>query len=335
MVSLSIALPAALMLGFVYWTGWCIYALFYHPAAKFPGPRLAAISELWIIWTLFSGRSALVIQDLHRKYGPIVRISPNELSFDSAGAFRTINSSLFVKSSFYEHFGKASPVGHIRDKEQHAIARKRLAPGFSTSALRSQENVIHSLVDLFIDQLRGRSEKDDGGILMGEAFTWLTFDIIGELAFGDSFNAVQDWKSSFWVSLLLDPKWLFVFLVDGLRARSPVVSLLLPFMLPRNAGKMFAQHTALTKQKCSSGWRQCITKPGNISVTPAVSARAGGAYQCLGKAMAYLEMRITLAKLLFSFDVEVVNDPGDLLQDSKYYVLWVKPDIKVKLYPVS
>ncbi|KAM4064114.1 cytochrome p450 [Hirsutella rhossiliensis] len=68
---------------------------------------------------------------------------------------------------------------------------------------------------------------------------------------------------------------------------------------------------------------------------PPMLAFSGGAYQCLGKAMAYLEMRITLAKLLFSFDVEVVNDPGDLLQDSKYYVLWVKPDIKVKLYPVS
>lgn len=138
--------------------------------------------------------------------GHIVRISPNELSFDSAGSFRIINSSLFVKSSFYEHFGQATPVGHIRDRE-HSIARKRLSPGFSISALRSQESVIHKLVDQFINQLRSHSEKNGAGISMGEAFTWLTFDIVGELAFGDSFDAVKDWKSSFWLSLILDPKW--------------------------------------------------------------------------------------------------------------------------------
>jgi hypothetical protein len=32
--------------GFLYWASWCIYALFYHPAAKFAGPKLAAISEV-------------------------------------------------------------------------------------------------------------------------------------------------------------------------------------------------------------------------------------------------------------------------------------------------
>jgi cytochrome P450 len=415
--------------------------------------------------------------------GHIVRISPNELSFDSAGSFRIINSSLFVKSSFYEHFGQATPVGHIRDREQHSIARKRLSPGFSISALRSQESVIHELVDQFINQLRRHSEKNGAGISMGEAFTWLTFDIVGELAFGDSFDAVKDWKSSFWLSLILDPKWLFVFLADGLRARSSFVSLLLPFMLPKNAGKMFAQHTALTKQKvlqrmtadthsredffanilrsgdfsleylvaegrfltvaggettatimtavlyylhANPGYRERLTEEirgsfssyGEITGTstsslpflqaiieetlrmyppvamslprvspgaviegkyiprgvvvgthlfsasrnaatyalpeqfrperwlgepslqckngpPPVLAFSGGTYQCLGITMAYLEMRITLAKLLFSFDIEVVNDPGDLLKDSMYYVLWVKPDIKVKFNPVS
>lgn len=47
----------------------CAHLLFFHPLAKYPGPRLAAVTQLWQIWLSFTGRQCFIMTDLHRKYG--------------------------------------------------------------------------------------------------------------------------------------------------------------------------------------------------------------------------------------------------------------------------
>ncbi|TGO47242.1 hypothetical protein BCON_0287g00120 [Botryotinia convoluta] len=75
-----------------FWISLCVTILFYtvllylyritfHPLASFPGPKLAAIT-LWyeFYYDFFhGGRYIFKIKEMHEKYGPIVRVTPDEL----------------------------------------------------------------------------------------------------------------------------------------------------------------------------------------------------------------------------------------------------------------
>lgn len=69
-----------------------LYSIFLHPLRKVPGPRLAKITELWRTNRYFKGYWHRDILDLHRQYGPVVRISPNEVSIVSPELAKTIFS---------------------------------------------------------------------------------------------------------------------------------------------------------------------------------------------------------------------------------------------------
>lgn len=57
------------------------YNVFLHPLRKIPGPFLAGLTELWRTTRYGRGQWHDDILDLHRQYGPVVRVSPNEVSF--------------------------------------------------------------------------------------------------------------------------------------------------------------------------------------------------------------------------------------------------------------
>jgi hypothetical protein len=71
---------------FVLWrVGVVIYRLFFHPLAKYPGPKLHAASNIPFTYKNYvSGRMAFDAKFLHEKYGPIVRIAPDHLSVDGS-----------------------------------------------------------------------------------------------------------------------------------------------------------------------------------------------------------------------------------------------------------
>ena len=46
----------------------------FHPLAKFPGPRMARISQAWAMVTFSKGKRHQSFKELHEKYGDYVRI---------------------------------------------------------------------------------------------------------------------------------------------------------------------------------------------------------------------------------------------------------------------
>jgi hypothetical protein len=46
-------------------------------------------------------------------------------------------------------------------------------------------------------------------------------------------------------------------------------------------------------------------------------------------------MRLILAKVLFSFDLELVDKTQDWMDGQKVFTLWQKPSLTVKLLPVQ
>jgi len=58
-----------------------------------------------------------------------------------------------------------------------------------------------------------------------------------------------------------------------------------------------------------------------------------GARNCLGKNLAYAEMRLAMARLFWTFDLELLDQHTNWL-DHKVHTLWEKPPLMVRLKPV-
>ena len=55
---------------------------------------------------------------------------------------------------------------------------------------------------------------------------------------------------------------------------------------------------------------------------------------CIGRNLAYAEMRIVLARVLFEFDLELMESSKSWLENLKNFTLWQKDPLMVKLKPV-
>jgi hypothetical protein len=133
--------------------------------------------------------------------GRIVRTAPNELSFNSATSWRDIYGSrpghqTFIKSEFYDGGSFASRGVHSivseRDCKSHAEMRRYLSPAFSDRALGEQEALICESINRFIELLPTRGDRYD----ISKGYEMLTFDIIGDLAFGETFGAIENGMSA-------------------------------------------------------------------------------------------------------------------------------------------
>lgn len=144
---------------------------------------------------------------LHEKYGPVVRVAPEELSFSSVQSWKDIygqraGHQTFIKSNFYaggNFANQASSIVSERDPTKHRDMRKYLSTAFSDRSLKEQESLISGVIDRFIDQI-GRLGRD--GIDMTMWSNLMTFDVIGELAFGKSFGGVESGEMHFWIAVV-------------------------------------------------------------------------------------------------------------------------------------
>lgn len=128
-----------------------------------------------------------------------MRTAPNELSFNTAQSWKDIygfrhGHQAFLKSDFYDGGSFADRVHSIvseRDPTEHGIMRRYLSHAFSDHSLTEQEPLIARTIDEFVRQtgVKGAKEFD-----LGKGFEMMTFDIIGDLAFGETFRGVETCK---------------------------------------------------------------------------------------------------------------------------------------------
>ena len=81
-------------------------------------------------------------------------------------------------------------IGSERDPKSHGRMKKSLSAAFSTKALMEQEHIIQECVNGFI---RAIGQKGTTTALnMADWFEMISFDILGEMAFGESFHCVEN-----------------------------------------------------------------------------------------------------------------------------------------------
>ncbi|RDW65807.1 uncharacterized protein DSM5745_09546 [Aspergillus mulundensis] len=69
-----------------------IYRITLHPLARFPGPKLAAATGWYEFYydVIRIGTFVYKVEEMHKQYGPIVRINPHEIVIDDADFYNQI-----------------------------------------------------------------------------------------------------------------------------------------------------------------------------------------------------------------------------------------------------
>jgi cytochrome P450 len=103
-----------------------------------------------------------------------------------------------TKSEFYDMYGSGFDslcIGSERDPRKHAQMKKSLSAAFSTKALVQQESIVRRCVDGFVQRL-GADGATEKGLNMTKWFEMIAFDILGEMAFGETFHCVENGKTT-------------------------------------------------------------------------------------------------------------------------------------------
>lgn len=100
-------LPLTLLLLSLTTLALLLHRALFSPLSKLPGPVHTLFSDLILMYHEFAGQRRVYVHSLHEKYGPVVRLGPNEASFTAGEALREIyqsGGSGFDKTEFYELF---------------------------------------------------------------------------------------------------------------------------------------------------------------------------------------------------------------------------------------
>jgi hypothetical protein len=104
-----------------------IRRLYFSPLSSFPGPKIAALSNLYKANTYRTGRGAKGLREIHEKYNSdIVRVGPNELSIRNVDAVEKIYRGKYPRGTFYEigAINGAYNLNTQRNYEIHAPWRR-------------------------------------------------------------------------------------------------------------------------------------------------------------------------------------------------------------------
>ena len=170
-----------------------IYRLYFHPIAHIPGHKLAALTYWYQFFCNFPDYQYIFrVREMHAKYGPIVRISPEEvhvadISFAPelmpAGGRRRdkFHREMRVFAAKEESAATVSTLGH----EWHRKRRAAMARMFSMDSIRRLEPVMHDTLRALARRLD--DFRDSGRVLQVlHLFGAFTNDIITEYAYGQS-----------------------------------------------------------------------------------------------------------------------------------------------------
>ncbi|GKZ20209.1 hypothetical protein AbraIFM66951_002951 [Aspergillus brasiliensis] len=176
------------------------YKLLRSPLRHIPGPLYTRATRLPLKLSIVTGRRIYFIHNLHQRYGPVVRIAPDEISVSSLPEFKEIHrvGSAFLKTPWYQKFSWDRNPGlfTMRDPKEHAARRKLFARAFSKSELRQiWEPVVKEKVQLAVSQIRGELLRDGTSDVL-KWWTFLATDVSGHLMFGESFDMLQYGKST-------------------------------------------------------------------------------------------------------------------------------------------
>ncbi|KAI0738891.1 cytochrome P450 [Daedaleopsis nitida] len=140
--------------------GFVWYRLWLAPLARLPGPTICALTRLPLMYHEFNGNRRRFIHALHLKYGPVVRVAPDEISFATREAVKEIytsGGSGYDKHTFYvlfRAFDRTNMFSTI-ERGEHADKKKRFSERYSKTHIMSPDvaSVVQEHATAFVTRI--------------------------------------------------------------------------------------------------------------------------------------------------------------------------------------
>ncbi|KAI0485715.1 cytochrome P450 CYP682H1 [Xylaria cf. heliscus] len=171
-----------------YHTSLSVYRLFLSPLSSIPGPKIAAISYLYESYyeIVLGGQYFKRVAQMHQEYGPIVRVTPNEVHWNDPDFIDTVYPGPGRKTNkplwFAQRTGISTP-----DHDLHRRRRNALNSFFSVASIRRLEPIMKKYMAEMISRMEQAGQT---GVIMQmhSVFKACASDVITEYAFGESFG---------------------------------------------------------------------------------------------------------------------------------------------------
>ncbi|KAF6806134.1 cytochrome P450 4A10 [Colletotrichum musicola] len=236
-----------------------VYNVFFHPLRRVPGPFLAKLSRLWLFYHDYHGNPHNHIRDLHRKLGPLVRISPNEVSVDDVDANNVIyaQNNPWLKPAYHYKAFRSSPEYSIfteLDPSTHAAHSRLLAPVFSQARVAAPDaqrllwDKCYAMVQGMRKQLAAGQRREDGPststttVGLTRAFRSFALDVVTTWTFGRCADSLYSFHSELFEIFDVAAESVIYFQhIPFLRALIPYIAPIVPSLVPNKILGQYAK----------------------------------------------------------------------------------------------
>jgi hypothetical protein len=183
-------------LGLVYLLTLAFYRLYLHPLAKFPGPKIAAVSRYYEAYhdIIRGGQYTFEIAKMHKKYGPIVRISPYELHINDPSYYEKLyrHDGRWDKYAWAidAHYAPGAII-FTSDSHQHKARRQPLNAYFSKARVAAHQGMVRSKANRLCERL-AEFAREGRSVDLGAAISAYTRDISVAFVLGRSYNGLEE-----------------------------------------------------------------------------------------------------------------------------------------------
>lgn len=170
-----------------------VYRLFLSPLGHVPGPKLAALTSWYECYydVVQPGQYVFKIKELHQRFGPIIRITPNDVHvsdpdfLDKIYAPRDRNQlragGLLVEQS----------VGGTPDWHVHKMRREALNPYFSLKNVLMLEPLLMSKLKMLREDL-DKAAQSGKPFILSDAYFAFSNDLVRSFSFGKDNGLLSD-----------------------------------------------------------------------------------------------------------------------------------------------
>ncbi|KUJ09474.1 cytochrome P450 [Mollisia scopiformis] len=182
---------ALTLLGLLLWTA--IHRLYFSSISHIPGPKLAAITQLYEIYydVYLGGKFTLHLESLHKQYGPIIRINPWEIHINDPHFYDEIYTTVRPFNKVFEHISWVNlftaglaTVPH----SLHKMRRSAISPLFSKQQIYILQSEIQDRAAKLCNRFLYEYKSTGKAVSLERAFGCYATDVVTHYTFAREYK---------------------------------------------------------------------------------------------------------------------------------------------------
>ncbi|KUI58293.1 Pisatin demethylase [Cytospora mali] len=158
-----------------------------------PGPPLASITDLQRMSWVKTKKAHLILQDVHEKYGEVVRIGPKTISFSNPEAITT--SKFYVTLQPYTpKGGSLHAIFNTPDENIHKQLKSPIANFFTPNNVLLYESHVDDVLTVLQEKLDSKYIGHDQIFELSSWMQFFAFDVMGTLTFSKRYGFLDTGK---------------------------------------------------------------------------------------------------------------------------------------------